>query len=406
MSSSLQQNANVQKQQQENPIALPALRNCLDLCFVDDSVRLLCHFLCATAATQHLEIEARLGLLWSHANNTRYRLPHAGEQTLSVDTLLSKEYRFRTDISDKICQHVNEKLLKPRFQNAQIQHKLNPQASAAGHLPKITYNHPVLIDKFYPHPTDKSTLASDCRVSIDAKTGEIVNCITKSKTNIAVLPGVTATGDAASQLDFSTGSVGLDFRISAKIETPVDHHLITKQLKLQQSQCHLIRLKDRMSYHFDSLLSIDVTRVTTWKSFEKDDVEMHSITTKHPPMDKGLTTYEIELELLDYQMIRREAKKHAQGQISGIPQLAQWFYENIRTLAKYSIATVPVPASCRIDVKQQQEMYKAEQQKKRNSNTQSSQSNGNLAASSTSSYQHESSSTLQSPAAKKAKFGD
>jgi len=254
-----------------------------------------------------------------------------------VSAFYAKEYKFVPELDSRIFAHVNERLLKPRFCN---------QNRVSG---KVNYSHPITIDKFYSNPIDHSSSAQDVRVSIDKKSSSVKECLIKLKPT-AVLPGVNK--ELADRIDFYCGSEGalgtdngaLDFRISAKIEQPFNYH----KIKADPQSIHLIRLKDRMSYDFDGLLSVDLTRVETWKDSSQLK-ECFMIDAKIPSVS-GRVTYEIEIEILNYDLIRREAQKQLSGQVNNIPQLAQWYLENVETLAKYALPNIAVPPACQQSV--------------------------------------------------------
>jgi hypothetical protein len=284
--------------------------NIFDVEIIDENVKLIAELLYKFADYPSVEIEAKLGLLLLKSHSPPRRITIAGVSNLIVP-VDSEEFStiFLTEIDSKMFAHLNENLLKPRYE-------LEAQsAQKTGKAPKISYKHPITTDKFY------SIGGKQVRITLDnKKNNEIIASITKEKLK---------------SLDFHNSTLqSLDFRVTAAIELPFDREKLPKNAIPDQ-----IRRKDRLSYAFE-LWSIDITRVDTYLAAQIDKVS--GKTTGNPKV-----SYEIEVELIDNEFVRNEAVKHRRGEGNQIIWIAQSLFDNLRTLSKFAFPNVQPPPSCR-----------------------------------------------------------
>lgn len=123
-----------------------------------------------------------------------------------------------------------------------------------------------------------------------------------------------------------------DIRISASLETTISN-------RMRYTTPLFIRHKQRISYPFDKLYSIDITCVQSWSSCSMD----HRAGIDNPVYignGKPIITYEVEMEILDARYLQQQCQLHKLNGSSALPAIAQWFLENMIRLSDSLIRKV------------------------------------------------------------------
>lgn len=132
----------------------PSYGNVLGCVMFDDNLRLVSDFLYAHAFTPEIEIEGKLGLVFSKARDARIHIPGVrGLVCINSDEL---EAAFAAEVDAHMFRHMNEQLLQRRWK--EDQHRT--QGGTKG-KPMWSYEHKIVVDKSVAHMlTDRQTRAS------------------------------------------------------------------------------------------------------------------------------------------------------------------------------------------------------------------------------------------------------
>ncbi|KAG8733534.1 mRNA-capping enzyme subunit beta [Ceratobasidium sp. 423] len=140
---------------------------------------------------EHVEIEAKLGVIIDKGSNARLRGLSLTECVLPPN--LPIDTRFESNMPLQAHKHYNELLNKLVAQVVPGQ-------------PRVKYSHTKLVDEFYGEGHGEKT-----RVTRDEKTGEVAACVRKKR---------------IANLDVHSPKQGVDWRISINLEEPGE--LVTK----------------------------------------------------------------------------------------------------------------------------------------------------------------------------------
>ncbi|CAE6468991.1 unnamed protein product [Rhizoctonia solani] len=167
---------------------------------------------------EHVEIEAKLGIIIDKGSNARLGGLSLTECILPPN--LPIDTRFESNMPLQAHKHYNGLL------NALV-------AQASQGQPRVKYLHTKLVDEFYGEGHGEKT-----RVTRDEKTGKVAACVRKKR---------------IANLDVHSPQQGVDWRISINLEEPASHPA--------GKPAHT-RRKDRMSYTHQAF-KIDLTQVTS-----------------------------------------------------------------------------------------------------------------------------------------------
>ncbi|KAG8904789.1 mRNA-capping enzyme subunit beta [Tulasnella sp. 403] len=176
----------------------------------------------------NVEVEAKVGMIIDTRSDERINLPVSSETILAPDY---PEIRFSSNMTVQQYAQYNQAL------NKLVERANQPTYPNA----RIRYEHARMVDTFHT-PVAGSGFGSGSgkiRVTTDAKTGEVKECV--QKTRIA-------------DLNIYSPKRKLDWRVSVSTETPVP-------LPPSGSAALYTRRKDRLSYTHQSF-KVDLTQVT------------------------------------------------------------------------------------------------------------------------------------------------
>lgn len=265
----------------------------------------LVHFLVTYATSPTVEIEARLGLLWVPHTKQRFSSTTTATSVVSKSEQTKAGVQFLSGISMRSFQHLNNVL------NERYRQKKDSKTSS--------YSQSVETDRFY-YALDQA------RVTTDSK-GRFLRSIRKTR---------------LADLEVRMASGAFDFRISASTE---EKQPIPKTVAVCQ-----IRQKNRLSYRFDSLFSIDLTQVSTYRDVtvytdatpvsSVQDLELDVIQAN----DEPIHTYELELEFVDMASICAERQLYLDQKPNGLREMATSLLDSLRLFSEscHSIST-PTP---------------------------------------------------------------
>ncbi|KAG9083776.1 mRNA-capping enzyme subunit beta [Ceratobasidium sp. UAMH 11750] len=166
----------------------------------------------------HVEIEAKLGILIDKGSNSRLGGLSLTECIMPPNSPI--DTRFESNMPLQAHKHYNGLL------NALV-------AQAVPGQPRVKYSHTKLVDEFYGEGHGEKT-----RVTRDEKTGKVTACVRKRR---------------IANLDIHSPKQGVDWRISINLEEPAS---------TPSGQPAHTRRKDRISYTHQAF-KIDLTQVTS-----------------------------------------------------------------------------------------------------------------------------------------------
>ncbi|KZO96927.1 mRNA triphosphatase CET1 [Calocera viscosa TUFC12733] len=227
---------------------------------------------------ENVEIEAKIGLLLDQHSNLRLRLPVMSETILSPQI---ESLRFQSSMTENQHKSYNDML------NQRVERSAHSSPSLY-----IKYAHTRIIDEFYA--VQSNEFKARMRVSRDEKTGQIVECVRKSR-----------MGD----MNVYCPKWGFDYRLSVNRELPNDP-------PPPQARPDMLRRKDRVSYSHQAY-RIDLTQVFP-----------------HPAGKDNTVTHELEVEFLNPAVLVRECGKRDRGEPSAFDEMIQVFLNNVRILIR------------------------------------------------------------------------
>ncbi|CAG8751109.1 10734_t:CDS:2, partial [Funneliformis caledonium] len=184
---------------------------------VNDFVRVVSDFLYYHVGREHIEIEAKLGVLVNKQTRERINLPVNCETVIKPDE--SSWMSFESNMTLEQHRHFNE-LLNKRFTETK---------SSTFKGKPIEYKHTYETDRFYIVGNGK------IRVTSNQKTGEVVS---SKKIRVA-------------NLDIYSPNTKLDYRISVNLERPRG---------MPNGSHSFERNKDRLCYTHQ-IIKVDLTQV-------------------------------------------------------------------------------------------------------------------------------------------------
>ncbi|KAF8513759.1 CYTH-like domain-containing protein [Gautieria morchelliformis] len=220
------------------PSLKPALEHSiLNVEPVDEFIREIADFVHRLIAnrTEHIEIEAKVGILRDESGQ-RLRLPVGVETILTPD---SPVFKFESNMS----------LIQHRHYNTMLNNLISEPSPADGPRTPLKHNHTRLVDSFYPPPKG---LRERLRVTVDEKTGKVVQCIRKVR-----------LGD----LNIYSPKRNADWRISVNLELPAQQPMGTPLST---------RRKDRMTYTHQ-YCNIDLTQVQQSATHKQPATLLHEL---------------------------------------------------------------------------------------------------------------------------------
>ena len=299
--------------------------NLLDHSLVDDLTLHISALLHRFSDTAQPELEGKLGLQLSPSTSHKLRIPSTLEQLLLLDPA-DAPHTFSADLPQRVFAHLNDRVLRGRFEAEQA------QAKAEHRAPRMTYTHPITTDLFY---SSSSSSNSTTRVTFPSSSTHpspplSPTSIVKQKLHhldFLVPPLTSPTPPPPS----------IDFRITLSNESPVP-------LPPPSARPHRIRRKDRRSYAMD-WWRVDCTMVETWQAVRQTTGGGAGWEGE----GKSRVSYEVEVELVEAAVprVRAEAAKvkaEGGGQSSLLVDIARNLLDNMRTLAR--VAVSPAPPSC------------------------------------------------------------
>ncbi|KAG9125739.1 mRNA-capping enzyme subunit beta [Ceratobasidium sp. 392] len=167
---------------------------------------------------EHVEIEAKLGVLIDKGSNSRLGGLSLTECIMPPNSPI--DTRFESNMPLQAHKHYNGLL------NALV-------AQAVPGQPRVKYSHTKLVDEFFGEGHGEKT-----RVTRDEKTGKVTACVRKRR---------------IANLDIHSPKQGVDWRISINLEEPAPS---------PNGQPAHTRRKDRISYTHQAF-KIDLTQVTS-----------------------------------------------------------------------------------------------------------------------------------------------
>ncbi|KAG9008776.1 mRNA-capping enzyme subunit beta [Tulasnella sp. JGI-2019a] len=241
----------------------------------------------------NVEVEAKVGLIMDSRTGERVNLPVMNE------TILSPEYpeiRFSSNMSIQQHASYNQAL------NKLIERTNSPKYPNA----KFHYEHTKVIDSFYTPPSGSgfSSGSGKVRVTKDAKTGEVKECIQKVR---------------IADLNIYSPKRKLDWRLSVNTEIPVP-------IPIASTQPQNTRKKDRMTYTHQSF-KIDLTQVAPSTAGSSNPTEL---------------LHELEIEFADSAELMRLARVRTRGTGAAwsgqegelFDELVRVFVNNVRILIR------------------------------------------------------------------------
>lgn len=247
-----------------------------------------------------IELEAKLGL---HVDEAGIRLGWP----LNSECIIHSAgfHRFKSEVDGSTFSRINH------FLNTRVaaSRAASAAATAASTTSTTTANGVSTANQIpiqYTHTRERDLyfhirgISPKVRVSVDTNTGKHLRAIVKERLE---------------NMDIYCPHLGFDFRISASKESEIQLD------KLPNDVPEMERRKDRLSYRFD-IWQFDITTVTT---FDRLD-------SKCQPIDAGVTTFEIEMELADIPRLLHERYLISTQQQSQFTDIAQMFLHNIFAL--------------------------------------------------------------------------
>ncbi|KDN48271.1 hypothetical protein RSAG8_02863, partial [Rhizoctonia solani AG-8 WAC10335] len=223
---------------------------------------------------EHVEIEAKLGIIIDKGSNARLGALSLTECILPPN--LPIDTRFESNMPLQAHKHYNELL-----------NKLVAQAVPG--QPRVKYSHTKLVDEFYVEGHEKT------RVTRDEKTGQVAACVRKKR---------------IADLDVHSPKQNVDWRISINLEEPAPNPV--------GNPAHT-RRKDRISYTHQAF-KIDLTQVTS----------------SHNGPNQLL--HELEVEFVNAAELLRHRARRTQLVPGANPfdDLVRVFVNNVRIMARNS----------------------------------------------------------------------
>ncbi|KAF8606940.1 mRNA triphosphatase CET1 [Ceratobasidium sp. AG-I] len=224
----------------------------------------------------HVEIEAKLGILIDKGSNARLGGLSLTECILPPNSPI--DTRFESNMPLQAHKHYNGLL-----------NKLVAQAVPG--QPRVKYSHTKLVDDFYGDGHGEKT-----RVTRDEKTKQVVACVRKKR---------------IANLEVHSPKQGVDWRISINLEEPAP---------APNGQPALTRRKDRISYTHQAF-KIDLTQVTS----------------SHAGPNQQLL-HELEIEFVSAaELLRHRARRAQMGPgVNPFDDLVRVFVNNVRIMARNS----------------------------------------------------------------------
>ncbi|KAH7336892.1 CYTH-like domain-containing protein [Rhizoctonia solani] len=224
---------------------------------------------------EHVEIEAKLGIIIDKGSNARLGGLSLTECILPPN--LPIDTRFESNMPLQAHKHYNGLL------NALV-------AQVVPGQPRVKYSHTKLVDEFYGEGHGEKT-----RVTRDEKTGKVAACVRKKR---------------IANLDVHSPKQGVDWRISINLEEPASN---------PAGQPAHTRRKDRISYTHQAF-KIDLTQVTS----------------SHNGPNQLL--HELEVEFVNAaELLRHRARRTQLGPgANPFDDLVRVFVNNVRIMARNS----------------------------------------------------------------------
>ncbi|KAL5632529.1 hypothetical protein ACGC1H_005468 [Rhizoctonia solani] len=224
---------------------------------------------------EHVEIEAKLGIIIDKGSNARLTGLSLTECILPPN--LPIDTRFESNMPLQAHKHYNGLL------NALV-------AQAVPGQPRVKYSHTKLVDEFYSEGPGEKT-----RVTRDEKSGKVAACVRKKR---------------IADLDVHSPKQGVDWRISINVEEPASSPT--------GNPAHT-RRKDRISYTHQAF-KIDLTQVTS----------------SHNGPNQLL--HELEVEFVNAAELLRHRARRTQAVPGANPfdDLVRVFVNNVRIMARNS----------------------------------------------------------------------
>ncbi|CAE6461343.1 unnamed protein product [Rhizoctonia solani] len=224
---------------------------------------------------EHVEIEAKLGVIIDKGSNARLGGLSLTECILPPN--LPIDTRFESNMPLQAHKHYNGLL------NALV-------AQVVPGQPRVKYSHTKLVDEFHGEGHEKT------RVTRDEKTGKVTACVRKKR---------------IANLDVHSPKQGVDWRISVNLEEPTSNP--------DGKPAHT-RRKDRISYTHQAF-KIDLTQVTS----------------SHNGPNQLL--HELEVEFVNAaELLRHRARRTQLGPgANPFDDLVRVFVNNVRIMARNSM---------------------------------------------------------------------
>ncbi|KAI3660477.1 hypothetical protein MP638_004306 [Amoeboaphelidium occidentale] len=250
---------------------------------VDKLTESIADFVSQALKHRNIEIEVKFGLLVDKATQQRIYLPSVNEIILVDDD--NKGFRFVSEISQEQHRRFNELF------NKRVEAGRNSSPDNV-----VYYKHLRETDTFYQTNTSYGRV----RVTRNEK-NEIVRILRKERLN-----------DMHLHLPWAS----VDCRISANIETPIDHTVIDdiNQSQKQNQDTHA-RKKDRLCYMHD-VFEVDLTQVSSPTEGVK---------------------YELEMEIAKNDVVLKEVIRMNDKKESSYIEIIQSLVGNIRQIAKEAL---------------------------------------------------------------------
>ncbi|CAE6486126.1 unnamed protein product [Rhizoctonia solani] len=224
---------------------------------------------------EHVEIEAKLGIIIDKGSNSRLGGLSLTECVLPPE--LPIDTRFESNMPQQAHKHYNGLL------NKLVAQAVPGQA-------RVKYSHTKLVDEFYGEGGDK------IRLTRDEKTGKVAACVRKKR---------------IANLDVHSPKQNVDWRISINVEEPASNPT--------GNPAHT-RRKDRISYTHQAF-KIDLTQVTS----------------SHNGPNQQLL-HELEVEFVNAaELLRHRARRTQLGPgANPFDDLVRVFVNNVRIMARNS----------------------------------------------------------------------
>ncbi|ODV98108.1 hypothetical protein PACTADRAFT_185491 [Pachysolen tannophilus NRRL Y-2460] len=239
---------------------------------------------------QFLEIELKLGFIWSKENDARLMLPVTSESILNTQ-YFNENCFFKSGIPYQQLRDLKDYL--------EMLNKSQKSRKTQFVIEKFKQK-----DEFFRSAV-RNSLPTNARVTTDVTTNRIDATIDKKR---------------LSDLFVYLPNSLFDIRISISLEIPLDYK--EEQLNSFQKQVNLIRIKDRTSYiHHATFTRIDVTKV---EEYDKE----HGNKNK-PPIKKC----EVELEVDTHELLN--SIESLESDPYYFEDLVKTFLDNGRLIARH-----------------------------------------------------------------------